>query len=239
MKALIARATAEVYPTAPKLVYDAASQPGIRDAIYLPGQCYLCGSRFDIGVPLAAALRDSFNNRDIAACPDGQGFCCPCAFSFNERLNIPGHDKPQKFRTYSHFVSDSGWLLLSKASKARMQEFLLTPHAGWWAACITESGQKHLLFRCPVNYGPGRFRIQFEERVVETDRITLRALLEPIESLLALGASKTGIERGEYGQRFFLATDLKEWSRLEQVITRGRGSSPFALALFLAQKGPV
>ena len=223
---------------ATQLVYAAAGQPSIEDAIELSGFCYLCGDEVTQGVPIKKALKDTFNNRDIAIRPDGVGFCCACAFSFSEQLEINGKTR-QKFRTYSHLVAANVWLPLTKGQKDQMREFLLAEHAGYWLACISEAGQKHLLFRCPVNYGPGRFRILFEELIIETTRDEITDLITNITTLLSLGASKAAVETGNYPRHFLFKADLHTVEILEGEIAAHRGRGVFDLALFLSQKPEV
>lgn len=216
------------------ILYEAAGRPKIDGTAPLSGHCSICGDCLVEGIPIKTAIKDSFNDHDKLLRPDGQGFCCACAFSFQEQLVINGRDR-QKFRTYTHLV-DKIWTPCTKGQKPFIKEFLLASHSGPWLACIADSGQKHLLFKCPVNIGDGDFRILFEERMIQTNRVDLASTLAPVDALIKMGASKAMIETGSYYQAFLKKVDLDEWAQAEEQIQPLRGRPVFVLALFLAQK---
>lgn len=224
-----------------QLIYNAAGQPPVPGLAPLTGNCYICGAALPgQGQPVKEAIKDTFNDRDKAKCPDGPGFCPACVFTFTEQMVINGKEN-QRFRNYSHLVAgDTGWEPRTKGEKAKIKDFLLTPHGGWWLACIAESGQKHLAFRCPVNFGFAPvFFVQFEERRLKVHRAALGECLRLAETMLGLGFSKAEIESGQYLSGKLSKVDLVEWQRLEDALTRWRGNGSFSLALFLAQKAEL
>jgi CRISPR type IV-associated protein Csf1 len=221
-----------------QLLYEVAGRPPIEDLIEIVGVvCCLCGNDFEIGWPYKEAIKDTFNDRDKLADPNGAGFCPACAFSFQENIIINNRER-QRMRNYSHMVGNGRWQALTKGDKDQILEFLLTPKTGKWLACIAESGQKHLLFRAPVNFGPGNvFSVQFEERQLRIDQDLLRECLEVIESLMLFGFSKTEIETGNYlSGKLGKVVNLLQWQGLESQAVNLRGLGEFDLALFLAQQ---
>lgn len=206
------------------LLWDAAGRPpGSGD---LHGGCRICGQD-NPGLSFDDWVRPTFTDWDKVL--PGGVICHACQFSFVEASELLAarveKEKPQRMRNYSHFVVDDEWIPLSKAHKARMVEIL---RSGFEVAVIADSGQKHIIFRA----APGV--VQFEEQQVR-DVGAVLALLDPVQALYA-GFSKIEIETGQYQQHRIVKFGLLEWNRLEQSIRSWRGSLPFALAVFLAQK---
>lgn len=138
-----------------------------------------------------------------------------------------GWGVPAKTRNFSHFVADGEWYYLSKGQKADMRRLLLV---GCPVAVIADSGQKHLIFRARVGWW------QFEEQALLPCSELLAHLLAPIEALYDAGASKTEIESGVYDNRTIYKIGVAVWQSNESQIKLHRGSLPFKLAVYLAQK---
>jgi CRISPR type IV-associated protein Csf1 len=222
---------------ATRLLYHAAGSPPVEGTESAQGLCWLCGAELSgQGVPRDQVLKDSFMDLDKCASPLSPHLCPPCAWSFSERVVLPGRDKPQRLRNYSHFVVQGRWFCLSKGQKREMQQILLHPPEGEWLAVLSVSGQKHLIFRAPVSVGAHVCAVQFEEQRLTYAPAALDSVLTTIQSLLALGFSKTEIETGQYSAARFLKAGLAAWQNLESQLRAPRGAPLFLLALFLAQK---
>jgi len=195
-------------------------------------QCWLCGGPAFDPVPYQEFVKPTFTDHDKIARPDSDVVCAACVFCHAERsellASLVGKEKPQRMRNYSHFVVDGKWIPLSKADKARMADLLLNSKPE--LTVIAVSGQKHLIFRAQ----PGWWQI--EEQAIQPFPGKLRELLDKIEALYTT-FSKAEIETGHYAQHRVRKFGLTEWWALESQIKPERGSLPFRLALFLAQKG--
>lgn len=195
-------------------------------------RCWLCGGPAFDPIPRREFVKPTFTDHDKVACSDSDVVCAACVFCHDERseglASLIGKEKPQRMRNYSHFVVDGKWIPLSKADKARIADLLLNGKPE--LAIIAVSGQKHLIFRAQ----PGWWQI--EEQAVQPFPDKLRSLLNTIEALYTV-FSKSEIEAGSYAQYRVRKFGLTEWWALESQIKPGRGSLPFQLALFLAQKG--
>jgi len=216
--------------TATELLYRAAGEPEVVAAVPAEGRCWLCGAVLPgRAVPYREFVKVTFTDHDKARQWQSDWVCPACAFCADERSALLqarlGKDKPQCMRNYSHFVVAGEWYPLSKAEKKRMVALL--PEAA--LAVIADSGQKHLLFRAQ----PGLW--QFEEQRVVPDMARLESLLAAMCSLLTL-FSKHEIETGDYLAHRIVKFGLSSWRVLEGSLRPWRGSSLFALALFLAQK---
>lgn len=193
-------------------------------------RCWLCGNPAFEPTPLKQFVKPTFTDHDKVACPDSDVVCAACVFCHDERSELlallVGKGKPQRMRNYSHFVVDGEWIPLSKGDKARMADLLLQ---GPELAIIAISGQKHLIFRAQ----PGWWQI--EEQSVQPFPGKLKTLLATVESLYA-SFSKSEIGMGNYAQHRVRKFGLSGWWALESQIKPERGSLPFQLALFLAQR---
>lgn len=206
-------------------IYQAAGSPAINGEA--KGICRTCGIG-GVGVPFADWVKDSFTNHDLLR--EGSIVCRACLFCFEEKSEIlkakTGRDKPQKMRTYSHFVVDSQWHALTKADKRRMRELLASNPT---VAVIAESGQKHLLFRARVGWW------QFEEIPTLPDWVRVESLLFIIEELM-VEFSKAEIETGRYPHPRIIKFGIARWRELSALLEPARLSAYFQLAIFLAQK---
>lgn len=123
--------------------------------------CFYCGN--PANVPLV--LSNSFNEWYACANPSSDMICAGCAVSLDEKAHIEGRDKPQKTRNWS-------WLICETAAEpvgqiARLRQVCLDPPSPPWALTVAVSGQKHLIWRAPVNLSNDVCVVQMElERVV-------------------------------------------------------------------------
>lgn len=182
-------------------------------------------------------MKDTFTDWDRLV--PGSIVCDDCLFWLDERSDElarrTGKDKPQRMRNYSHFIVSGEWEPVSKGNKRRMQDILLgSPFPE--LAVISDSGQKHIALRA-VRNDPGHSAgwVQYEEQRLWVDPPELARLLEAIERLYAV-FSKSEIASGQYAANRVLKFGMSAWGDLESQIKRARGSPPFDLAIFLAQK---
>lgn len=123
--------------------------------------CFYCGN--PANAPLV--LSNSFNEWYACAHPSSDMICAGCLVSLNEKATIEGRDKPQKTRNWS-------WLIRATCAEpigqiARLREICLDPPRPPWALAVAVSGQKHLIWRSPVNTSNEVCVVQMElERVV-------------------------------------------------------------------------
>lgn len=201
------------------------------------GTCRFCGKESQ-GSLFDKWVKDTFT--DFDKLKQGNIICNDCLFWFDEKSellkNRMGKDKPQKMRTYSHFIVSGEWTPLSKANKKEMLGFLLGDSFPELAA-IADSGQKHIVFRAARNEkGQNAGWVQFEEKAIYVRPQELKTLVEFIEPLLSI-FSKKEIEVGDYIGHRILDFGFDEWGKVEKQIKVWRGKAIFNLALFLAQKG--
>lgn len=126
-----------------------------------PLRCFYCGAACDGSHP--RRLGEGFHDWPTVAFPRSTAICEGCVLALNEARIMPGREKPQKTRTFSWLVTAAAATAYTKADVAVMRSLCLSPPPAPWALTIAESGQKHTLFRMPVNGDDGApCRVQLE-----------------------------------------------------------------------------
>jgi hypothetical protein len=226
IESAICRATNTQELTVSELIWRAAGQPlALSDE--RGGKCRLCGA-VSAGEAFSRWVKDSFTNWGLLY--EGAIICRACLFCAEEKScllqEMTGRDKPQKMRTYSHFVVDGEWRALTKGEKREMRRLLaLEPDV----AVISVTGQKHLLFRARAGWW------QFEETALLPCWEKVRGWLTVIDELLTGDFSKTEVETGRYLPHRVARFGLERWRELEARVKEGRLSIAFDIALFLGQ----
>lgn len=221
------------------MLYRAAGRPPVAEAKLWDAteMCWLCGAHETArALEKEIVIKDTFMDHDKCKASASEWICEACAWSFSEHVFMEGRERLQRLRTYSHFVVNGVWRCLSKAQKSEMKNILLNPPPGEWIGVIANSGQKHIIFRAPVAVGAMPAIIQFEETQIAYLPRDLQHALYVIEYLLALGFSKTEIERDDYLPPRVMRAGMATWQNLRSQVSPLRGSPLLALALFLAQK---
>lgn len=206
-------------------IYKAAGQTPTIDGVR--GVCRITGKDSQ-GVPFNKWVKDTFT--DHAYLSPGDIISFEALFCFEEQSTLlqekTQRDKPQRFRTYSHIVTEDGsWQVLTKANKREI--FHLLAHTKPELVCLTDSGQKHILFKHRVGFW------QLDETFIQPNAELLVFLHEKMLELLALGFSQTEIQSGKYYHARVLKAVLKVWHELEGQISSYRGKPIFDLAAWL------
>lgn len=210
-----------------KIIYHAAGSPDQQGETV--GVCTTCGED-GIGIPFKKWVKKTFTDFDLLR--PGSIVCHACLFCFDEQSTLiqkmAARDKPQRFRTYSHFVTDGTWHIFTKAQKGDIRHLLLS--ASPKVAVIADSGQKHLVLRSR----PGMWQFELESLVPEPDR--LAEILGISDDLYTRGATKADMLSGSYSMGSISRVGINEWRRLEDRLKPNRGSILFDLAIFLTEK---
>lgn len=144
--------------------------------------CFYCGASADDTYPLD--LRSSFNDWWNVAAPSSTVICRGCALALDEKVPMPGRDKPQKRRSWSWLLTADRAVPLGDIPSIRTA--CLAPPQVPWSLSIAVSGQKHILFRTPANSGPEPYRVQFEAQGVT---YTVSALSERLQLAKRIAAA--------------------------------------------------
>lgn len=126
--------------------------------------CFYCGN--PASHPLK--LSSSFMGWSEVSRPDSREICAGCVWALDQKREMVGRVKPQKTQSYSWLITSEGQTPYTKANKTDLLSLMLTPPAQPWSLALAASGQKHLLYRTPVNVSPP-YAVQLElETVVYT-----------------------------------------------------------------------
>lgn len=226
--------------TPPQITWEAHGSSVVDGCEDATGNCYVCCGRVTRGMPVRDWMGSNFTDQNRARNPTATHVCEACVYVHSRTSPVLG--RPPKdgkkfggnFRNYCHMWEDGiGYSNASKGEKPAVLAFIQRKHAGSWFCAVADSGQKHVLPFAPLN-GPGAVGVvQFEETRVMVPFDT--SLPTTISSLLTAGATKEEVERGDYRpatwQRCGDAVRL-----FERDHAAGRGSSWFALSLWLAQR---
>lgn len=157
-------------------------------------KCFYCSAPAREPLKLSSTFVDWWS----VAQPESRHICDGCLISIDEKIPIKGKDKLQKTRGYSWLVELEKRTPYTKAHKEIIYCHLLNPPKPPWAFAIAESGQKHLLYRTPINHdSEPPFVVQLEmEQIVYTPvdllwRVTLAK--EVVAAVGHKGATNPGV----------------------------------------------
>lgn len=200
------------------------------------GRCYLCNGPAHDSTPAKGVLKVTFTDYDRARGDAEDGICCACTWSLQESNPDAQRffPKPLSLRMFSHFLINGIWQAFTKARKREMSTLLLAdvmPEV----AVVSESGQKHLLFKSRLN-PPGQRAgwLLFEQRMVWLDLAAFQSLYAHVDALYQSRFTKEALLTGRYS--FFPDTDLKLWREHESFLRSARGSELLALCIYLVTK---
>lgn len=189
------------------------------------GICRITGNE-SRGVFFDKWVKKTFNDHDSLF--PGNIISNEAMFCFDENSKIiqkkTGRDKPQRFRTYSHIIKDGKWYCLTKADKRFIFQLIIK---GAEMVCLTESGQKHILFK----HKTGMW--QLDELYVVPNIDLLKLLHYHMCELMSFQFSQSEIIRGDYRTYRILEVGLKNWKEHENIIKEYRGTGIFDFTSFM------
>lgn len=132
--------------------------------------CFYCGNLASEPLKLSSA----FMGWTEVAHPKSRHICKGCVWALDQKREMVGRDKRQKTQSYSWLITASDQVPLTKANKQELLSTMLTPPNPPWALAIAASGQKHLLYRTPVNREVGtRYVVQLELETIDYNPLEL------------------------------------------------------------------
>lgn len=191
------------------------------------GVCRITGQE-STGVLFSKWVKDTFTNYDFLK--KGNIISNEALFCFDEASLIlqekTGRDKPQRFRTYSHIITESGeWHVLTKADKAKIVELVLSGNVK--ILCLTDSGQKHIFFKHKIGFW------QLDDTHIEPNISDFAFLHTEMQRLVELGFGQEQIKTGKYYQALIIKIGINAWSEIESKLKPRRGEPIFDLAAWL------
>lgn len=190
------------------------------------GVCRITGQQ-SAGVQFKKWVRDTFT--DLGSLLPGDIISNEALFCFDESSEIvmkrAGKEKPQRFRTYSHIIDVNGeWHCCTKSDKKLIYNMIVE---GATLVCLTDSGQKHLLFK----HRPGLW--QLDDMFIMPNIKLFIDLHTYMCSLLDLGFSQTEVITGKYLQYRIMQIGISNWKAIEDILKSYRGTKFFNFTAWL------
>lgn len=138
-----------------------------------------------------------------------------------------GKDKPQRFRNYSHIISNGEWYPVTKGDKEKICELIVS---GAELVSLNESGQRHVFFKHRIGMW------QLDEMFIMPDISRFARIQQCFARLIGLGFTQTEIVSGQYLQHRILKAGVSDWRDAEQIISPDRGSGFFTFCAYLIHK---
>lgn len=178
--------------TTPELLAIASSTPGITGA----ARCFWCGCKCR---PHSYQPPGTFNGWADVRCASSRDICAGCRIATDES------DTSQRPRIYSYVITANSIVKTTKGDLSTLRNACLNPPPPPYAIALAVSGQKHLLYRTPVNRSRDIIAVQLEleavtyrpaelaERIDIATRVVAAtgkpALLDPEEARVATALS--------------------------------------------------
>ena len=207
-----------------ELIYNIAKDPPVYGDI--SGICRITGKEGK-GLLFDKWVKDTFT--DHAYLKPGTIVCNEALFTFDEKNEflqaLTKRDKPQKFRTYSHFVIEGEWYVFTKANKREMFHALTEQEVQ--IAIMSDSGQKHLFFKYRYGFW------QLEEQFIIPAPEQLKDIHATMQELLLLGFTQKEVISGNYETHRIVKAGIDNWKRIEDRLKPVRGNGIFDVASWL------
>jgi hypothetical protein len=142
--------------------------------------CFYCSGSTPEKNSIADFVKPSFTGLDSVS--RSKWVCDGCVETLKEGIDltlIDGEVKSnQKTRGYSWIITSEGRQACTKAHRVALLDACLHPPKPPFAICITDSGQKHLLYRGVVNRAPGVVTVTLEGVAITYHTSDLKSRLE-------------------------------------------------------------
>jgi CRISPR type IV-associated protein Csf1 len=132
--------------------------------------CFYCGNDCGQNNIIKNYLKPTFTNLDIIKTPNSEYICDECIWAFatgNQEITLLDGEirQGQSPRLYSWIITDKK-IAATKAHIRQLREIILNPPPPPFKIILSDSGQKHLLFRTIWAQSQDNFPIQFEEEQI-------------------------------------------------------------------------
>jgi len=160
-------------------------------------RCYYCGAYCSDENLTSFYVKETFTNRDIIKFPNSKYVCVGCVESlgngYDEMKMVDGsikkrdNERGMQPRMYSWIITKGNKLAATKAHIKELRKIILNPPEIPFSIILADSGQKQLIFRCPVNIDKNNFSLLLEDEVIENiDVNILNTRIEMIKPIVFL-----------------------------------------------------
>lgn len=126
--------------------------------------CFYCGGCCDQTHSAKDVVKSSFTGLDTVTL--SQWVCVGCVDAMQEKINITQIDGDsrdgQKVRGYSWIITETERHACTKRHRVELLNACINPPKPPFVVCISDSGQKHLLYRSVVNHSRNQITVTLE-----------------------------------------------------------------------------
>lgn len=146
--------------------------------------CFYCGISCDDKFQKDDYVKKTFTNRDIVARPASNYVCGCCVEAMAGKANTVQVDGTTKTgrggspRMYSWLLSEAGKHAFTKRHLDYARSIVIEPPKPPFSIILSDSGQKQLIFRAPVNWSSEVFSVLLEEKVIDVHFFSFVKYLE-------------------------------------------------------------
>lgn len=151
--------------------------------------CYYCGAKCDNTYSSKEFVKDTFTNRDIVFRPNSEFVCGGCVASFSESSQvILGNGEireDQRVRQYSWVIDSNGKTAYTKAHLNLLRQIVINPPKPPFSIVLTDSGQKHLVFRSKISMSNTDYTLMLEDTYIDVNVEELKKRFEIVKPIIA------------------------------------------------------
>ena len=145
-------------------------------------KCFCCGNECNRNNLIKDYIKPTFTNYDIIKNPDSDYICNECIWAFatnTETIELIDGEirKDNTPRLYSWIITKDRKIAATKRHIKELREIILNPPNTPFKIILSDSGQKHLLFRAIWAQTQDNYPIQFEEELIVVNIIELQRRL--------------------------------------------------------------
>lgn len=134
-------------------------------------KCFCCGNKCDSTYKVKDYIKSTFTNYEIVKSPDSNFICSECVWSLETNTAtikmIDGEIRSNStVRLYSWIILENKKIAATKKHINKLREIILNPPEPPFKIVLSESGQKHLLFRSSWALTRNNFPVQLEEETI-------------------------------------------------------------------------
>lgn len=153
-------------------------------------RCFYCGAMCDESHSIGQWVKPTCTVRQYVMSPSSGFVCAGCAESMCEKSDavVWGESSPRRgvrIRCFSWVITAAGATAFTKAHVCMLAAICIKPPAPPFGIVLSDSGQKHLIYRGRINRGNAEIEVGLEEEIIHYDPSELAAVLANASGLCA------------------------------------------------------
>jgi hypothetical protein len=201
-------------------------------------QCFFCGGSCEKVYPASSHVRDTFAAHPTTFAgrttkPKTDWFICDgCMIAMKSDCVLSKYEKPQRWWTFSHVISEAGDGWYTKGDLAMLAKICLSPPIPC-AIALADSGKKHQLYLAPVNNGGEEISVILECEVISFRPSMLADAIDLCARVAVASGKPTLSEPSSISLGISLSRHWSDWEPILDQWTSAQGSSLIRLAAWL------